>query len=140
MDEYIIPDAGVLVVAGSGELAGVGFAHCRGIGYEVGARRRPVVEAARSLARSRAAQGLARVATRVARATPYGRAALGVVDAARRVARREQGRAAVLATTDPSALAPGTLTDTQRVELVRALLASKLSPFALRTALETVVR
>lgn len=139
VDEYVIPDAGVLVVAGAGDLAGVGFAHCRGIGYEVGARRRPVVEAARALARSRAAQGLARVARRAVQTTPYGRAALGVVDAARRVARREGGRAAALSVVEPSALRPSSLTDAQRVELVRALLASKLSPTALRTALVTVV-
>lgn len=138
MEEWLIPGAGVLVVAGAGELAGVGFQHCD-VGEEVGARRRPVLEAARSIARSRAAQGLARVARRVVSATPQGRAALGVVDVASRLARREADRGAVLATTDPSALRARSLNDTQRVELVRALLDSKLDAFALRTALRTVV-
>ena len=142
MQEFIIPGAGIVAVAGQGDLAGVGFAHCRGVGpAEVGARGRPIVRAARALARSRAAQGLARVARGVARSTPYGRAALGVVDAARRVARREGGRARQLASSPSAAadLRPSSLTDRQRVELIRALLASKLSPYALRQALETVL-
>lgn len=139
LEEFDIPGAGVLVVAGSGELCGIGFAHCEGIGLEVGARRRPIIQAARSIARSRAAQGLARVAKRVVSATPQGRAALGVLQAARGLARREGDRGAVLASADPAALRTRTLTAEQRVELVRALLASKLDAFALRTALVTVV-
>lgn len=138
MEEWFIPGAGVLAVAGAGELACAGFAHCD-VAEEVGARRRPVLEAARSIARSRAAQGLARVARRAVAATPQGRAALGVVRAATSLARREGDRGVVLATTDPSALRRRSLTDAQRVELVRALLSSKLDAFALRVALQTVV-
>lgn len=137
--EYIIPGAGVLSVVGGGELVGVGWSYCRDAWPEVGARRRPIVSAARALARSRAAQGLARVARRAAETTPYGRAALGVVDTARRIARRERGRAVELAQADPAALAPVALTDAQRVALVRAFLRSKLPPSQLRAALAMVV-
>lgn len=139
MREFLVPGAGVLVVAGSGELTGVGWSYCRGAGLEVGARRRPVLDAARALARSRAAQGVARVARNVAEATPYGRAALRVVDTATRVARGQARRARDLARGDERALAPLPLDDSQRVAIIRALLASRLNPSALRTVLETVL-
>lgn len=137
--EYVIPGAGVLSVVGAGELVGVGWSYCRDAYPEVGARRRPIVSAARALARSRAARGLARVARGAAESTRAGRAALGVVDAARRIARREGQRAAELAQADPSALLPVALSDAQRLGLVRAFLSSRLPPYQLQQALRMVV-
>lgn len=139
MREIVVPGTGVLAVCGSGELTGVGWSYCRDAGQEIGARRRPVVSAARALARSRAARSLARVARGAAESTRAGRAALGVVDAARRVARREGRRAAELAQADPSALAPVALSDAQRLGLVRAFLQSRMPPYQLAQALRMVV-
>lgn len=107
---------------------------------EVGAPGSRVRELARRAASSRALRTVAKTALGVARATPYGRAAssaLRVARSATRAARRPERPASAPARTAP--LAASTLTDTQRVELARRLLGSRMPAASKLVALAEVL-
>lgn len=109
---------------------------------EVGAAPR-LRELARRAAASKALRGVARVATRVVQATPYGRAATAATRIAREATQAARRPRAVRATPrDAMPVRASTLSDAQRVELVRRLLDASsrgLSPVARLAALREVV-
>lgn len=108
---------------------------------EVGAAPR-LRELARRAASSKALRRVAKVATRVVQATPYGRAATAAVNIARQATRAARRPQAPRTPRETMPVRASTLTDTQRVELVRRLLdtsARGLSPVARLAAVREVV-
>ena len=99
-------------------------------------RRGPVRKAARSIARSRLAQGVVRT---VLRANPYTAPAMAVVDAARGP-RPARGQSTPRADTPPPAGARrGPLSEAAALEAARRILAARMSPAAAVAALREVL-
>lgn len=111
------------------------------IGDEVGAAGNRLRDLARRAASSKALRRVARTALGVAQATPYGRAASAAARIARtasRAARRPTSPRRAPESTHP--VQASTLTDAQRVELARRLLATpKLPPQARLSAMREVL-